>query len=124
MVESQHATARNIEDSFAKAVYIKSEGVEASAMKVEGYDFNKGLDYEAVFASYISTGFQATSLGQAIIEVNKMIKYRLSDDPITEDETEEFRDPVVRSNTRCTIFLGYTSNMASCGMREYIRYLC
>jgi len=32
-------------------------------MKVEGYDFNKGLDYEAVFKSYISTGFQATSLG-------------------------------------------------------------
>jgi len=57
MVESQHTTARNIEDSFAKAVYVKSEGVEASAMKVEGYDFNKGLDYEAVFASYISTGF-------------------------------------------------------------------
>ena len=25
---------------------------------------------------------------------------------------------------RCTIFLGYTSNMISCGMREVIRYLC
>ena len=23
----------------------------------------------------------------------------------------------------CTIFLGYTSNMASCGVRETIRYL-
>jgi len=53
-----------------------------------------------------------------------MIKYRLSDDPIEEDETEEFKDPEVRKNTRCTIFLGYTSNMASCGMREYIKYLC
>jgi len=29
-----------------------------------------------------------------------------------------------RKNTRCTIFLGMTSNMGSCGMREYIRYLC
>jgi len=53
-----------------------------------------------------------------------MIKYRLSDDPIDEDESEEFKDPEVRKNTRCTIFLGYTSNMASCGMREYIKYLC
>lgn len=53
-----------------------------------------------------------------------MIKWRLSDEPIDEDETEEYRDPEVRKNTRCTIFLGYTSNMASCGMREYIRYLC
>lgn len=26
--------------------------------------------------------------------------------------------------TNCTIFLGYTSNMISSGMREYIRYLC
>ena len=25
---------------------------------------------------------------------------------------------------RCTIFLGYTSNMVSCGNREIIRYLC
>jgi len=53
-----------------------------------------------------------------------MINYRLSDDPIEEDEVEHYRDPEVRKNTRCTIFLGYTSNMASCGMRDYIRYLC
>jgi deoxyhypusine synthase len=53
-----------------------------------------------------------------------MIKWRLTDEPIEEDETDEFKDPEVRKNTRCTIFLGYTSNMASCGMREYIRYLC
>jgi len=53
-----------------------------------------------------------------------MIKYRLSDDPIDEDEAEEFKDPEVRKNTRCTIFLGCTSNMSSCGMREYIKYLC
>ena len=93
--------------------------------KVEGYDFNKGLDYEAVFKSYIHTGFQATSLGQAIEEVNRMIKWRLSDEPIDPDnDTEEQQDPEFRKNHRCTIFLGYTSNMASCGMREYIRYLC
>jgi deoxyhypusine synthase len=53
-----------------------------------------------------------------------MIKWRLSDEPIEEDETEDYCDPEVRKNTRCTIFLGYTSNMASCGMRDYIRYLC
>ena len=53
-----------------------------------------------------------------------MIKWRLSDDPVEEDENDHFKDPEVRKQTRCTIFLGYTSNMASCGMREYIRYLC
>jgi len=53
-----------------------------------------------------------------------MIKWRLSDEPIEEDEPEADKDPEVRKKTRCTIFLGYTSNMASCGMRDYIRYLC
>mgnify|MGYP000262125679 CR=1 FL=1 len=53
-----------------------------------------------------------------------MIKWRLSDEEIQADEKEEEKDPEFRANTRCTIFLGYTSNMASCGMREYIRYLC
>lgn len=53
-----------------------------------------------------------------------MIKWRLSDEPVRDDEEEKFKDPEVRKDTRCTIFLGYTSNMSSCGMREYIRYLC
>lgn len=35
---------------------------------------------------------------------------------------EEKRDSTeIRSN--CTIFLSYTSNMMSCGVREYIRFL-
>jgi deoxyhypusine synthase len=37
--------------------------------------------------------------------------------PIPEDKLESG----VKSN--CTIFLSYTSNMVSCGMREYIRFL-
>lgn len=93
-------------------------------MVVKGYDFNKGLDYQKVFASYLNTGFQATAIGQAIDCINCMIKYRLSDDPIKEDESDMWKDPEVRAKQKCFIFLGYTSNMASCGMREYIRYLC
>jgi len=91
---------------------------------VKGYDFNEGLNYEKMFATYRHTGFQATNLGLGIEEINKMIKWRLSDEPIAEDEEEQYKDPEVRKKTRCTIYLGYTSNMASCGMREYIRYLC
>lgn len=106
------------------AVYAESKPAPEDAVPIKGYDFNKGLDYEAVFKSYLSTGFQATALGQAIDTINAMIKWRLSDEPIAEDEAEDYRDEEVRKNTRCSIFLGYTSNMASCGMREYIRYLC
>jgi deoxyhypusine synthase len=53
-----------------------------------------------------------------------MINWRLSDEPIKEDEEAHFKKPEVREKERCTIFLGYTSNMISCGMREIIRYLC
>ena len=60
----------------------------------------------------------------AIEEVNKMIKWRLSDEPIEEDEEDELKIMENRKKVRCTIFLGHTSNMVSCGMREYIRYLC
>lgn len=118
------AAQKKIQESFQSAVYVKSEQVDPSLVEVKGYDFNKGLDYNEVFKTYISTGFQATSLGLAIEEVNRMIKWRLSDEPIEEDEPEDMHDPEVRKNVRCTIFLGYTSNMASCGMRDYIRYLC
>lgn len=69
------------------------------AEKVEGYDFNKGLDYEKMFLSYNTVGFQSTNLGLAIKQVNKMIE------------------------EKCTIFLGYTSNLVSAGTRETLRYL-
>ena len=133
MVESSAAEAKpeiteradnsSVPTAALKAVYVESKDISGTE-QVRGYDFNQGIDYEKMFASYRHTGFQATNLGLAIEEVNKMIKWRLSDEPIADDETEEFKDPEVRKKTRCTIYLGYTSNMASCGMREYIRYLC
>jgi len=42
---------------------------------------------------------------------------------VTEETLEEHRDPEVRRNTRCKIFLGYTSNLVSAGTREQLRYL-
>lgn len=68
-------------------------------------------------------GFQATHLHKAIEIINSMISWRLSDEPLNERDDEETSDPAYRAKTRCTIFLGYTSNMSSCGMREIIRYL-
>ena len=109
----------------AKAnIYLQSVDKLDGIAECRGYDFNEGVDYNKVFKTYINTGFQATNLGQAIEEVNKMIKWRLSDEPIADNESEEMKIMENREKVRCTIFLGYTSNMTSCGMREYIRYLC
>jgi deoxyhypusine synthase len=47
----------------------------------------------------------------------------LSDESIAPDESEDLIDPTVRSNTRCLVLLGYTSNLVSSGLREVIRFL-
>lgn len=69
------------------------------------------------------TGFQGTHLAQAVDEVKRMITWRLSDDPVKEGEDEELLTPEARSKVKCTIFLAFTSNMISCGVREVIRFL-
>lgn len=49
--------------------------------------------------------------------------WRLSDEPLTEDVSDEYRSAEVRAETRCRVFLGYTSNLISSGLREVILYL-
>ena len=66
---------------------------------IKGYDFNEGLDYKKLLDTYVSTGFQAGHLGKAFEIIKKM--------------REE----------NCTIFLGYTSNLVTSGLREMFRYL-
>lgn len=51
------------------------------------------------------------------------LTWRLSDRPITANERDELLDMKVRMQTKCTIFLSYTSNMISSGIRETIRFL-
>src|SRR3989344_8852828 len=72
---------------------------EISGSAIKGYDFNQGIDYPKIIASYSATGYQATNLSRAIDVTNKMIE------------------------SKATIFLGYTSNMVSSGLRDVFRYL-
>mmetsp|Transcript_127444 Transcript_127444/g.318198 ORF Transcript_127444/g.318198 Transcript_127444/m.318198 type:complete len:408 (-) Transcript_127444:72-1295(-) len=105
----------------ADAVLVKSE--KLSTPTVAGYDFNNGVDYGAVLDSYLRTGFQATNLGKAIEEVERMLSWSLADEPVAADEEEEFRDPKKRERVRTKIWLSYTSNLISSGLRETIRFL-
>jgi hypothetical protein len=50
-----------------------------------------------------------------------MLRWRLSDEPIAADEHDDLKDPEARSKVRCKIFLGYTSNLISSGLRETLR---
>eukprot|EP00096_Caligus_rogercresseyi_P014258 TRINITY_DN6758_c0_g1_i1.p1 TRINITY_DN6758_c0_g1~~TRINITY_DN6758_c0_g1_i1.p1 ORF type:complete len:366 (+),score=69.11 TRINITY_DN6758_c0_g1_i1:26-1123(+) len=111
-------------------VLLKSQPMPEGSQIVKGYDFNNGLDYHALLQSYKHSGFQATNFGLAVDAMNDMIRCR--SEPMPEDKAKEVEstprinaqyvwDPRPRNN--CTVFLGYTSNMASCGVRESIRYL-
>lgn len=54
-------------------VFKESQTLEGSCDKIVGYDFNHGVDYPALFKSMLSTGFQASNLGDAIQVVNQMV---------------------------------------------------
>lgn len=103
-------------------IYRKTVSIPEDTPQVKGYDFNQGVNYSELFKSYIHTGFQATNVGLAIEQINNMIKKR--QEPWTKHNGVIQQVPTkCPCLTSCTIFLGYTSNMISCGVRENIRYL-
>eukprot|EP00250_Pteridium_aquilinum_P004956 c15131_g2_i1 orf=82-1176(+) len=100
-----------------------SEDLQHISKPVLGYDFAHGVDYPRLFASLLSTGFQASHLGQAIDLVNNMLDWRLSHEPVDVNCSDEHKDAAFRENVKCKIFLGFTSNLISSGVRETIRFL-
>ena len=80
-----------------KSLFKKS--VELGEGAIRGYDFEKEFDAGKFFESFKDTGFQATNLASAIRLVKEMRKQK------------------------ATIFLGFTSNITSSGLRDIITYL-
>ncbi|UIZ23135.1 hypothetical protein KXD40_003670 [Peronospora effusa] len=115
---------QNVPQVAQDAVLVRSEDLEGKHLQVGGYDFNKGVNYEKLMQSYVTMGYQGTNLGKAIEEIKRMRKWRLSDDPVSIDEhDEERKDVTFRSTIKTKIFLGYTSNLISSGLRESLRFL-
>lgn len=109
-------------DISKEAVLVQSEPLPKETPTVQGYDFNNGINYHKLFQTYRYSGFQATSFGCAVEEINKMIAAR--ELPLPEHLSDEMEgDEFIQVRKNCTIFLGYTSNMVSCGVRETIRFL-
>ncbi|KAK3315405.1 Deoxyhypusine synthase [Apodospora peruviana] len=92
------------------AVLVKSVEMPEGAQKVEELDFNKfrgrRILAEDVLNGMEHMGFQATSIAKAVRIINDM---------------REWSDPETKEKT--TIFLGYTSNLISSGLRGVFRYL-
>lgn len=128
-----------IPNGASAAVLLRSEPIPTNYVSVKGPDFEKSMSLQDFLQSYTRIGFQATSFGTAVDIVNRMASHlysfnnylltfsqrnwRLSDEPLTEDEADEYRSPEVRSEIKCNVFLGYTSNLISSGLRENILYL-
>ncbi|CAG9465999.1 unnamed protein product [Pedinophyceae sp. YPF-701] len=113
----------------AQAVLVQSEQIPEYVPTVRGHDFDNGRDLDALLGSMLTSGFQATSLGQVMAELREMISWRLSDEREPEEGWSDFcdgkyKDPAVRERTGAKIFLGFTSNLISSGLREVIKYLC
>ncbi|KAL9068242.1 MAG: hypothetical protein Q9157_006571 [Trypethelium eluteriae] len=92
------------------AVLKASEPVEQGARKVQGIEFDqfksRDITVQELVEGMGGMGFQATSIGEAIRIINDMRSWR-------DSETGE----------KTTIFLGYTSNLVSSGLRETVRHL-
>ncbi|KAE8717900.1 Deoxyhypusine synthase [Hibiscus syriacus] len=110
-------------NSVHSTVFKDSDSLEGTCTRIEGYDFNQGVNYTRLLKSMLSTGFQASNLGEAIQIVNDMLDWRLSDETIAEDSSEEEKDPAYRESVRSKVFLGFTSNLISSGVRDTVRYL-
>jgi deoxyhypusine synthase len=119
---STHETAKT-------AVLLPSDLLPAETPTVQGFDWNaaisspEGVTLHGLLGSYLTTGFQATNLGLAIKEIERMRAWRLNDVPVATDEDEDLIDPGVRAQIKCKIFLAYTSSLVSSGLRETLRFL-
>lgn len=55
-------------------LYRKTAPIQEDMPKVQGYNFNQGVDHRAMLQSYLNTGLQATNVGKAIQQINKMVR--------------------------------------------------
>lgn len=96
--------------SATNAVLVASEPVPVGAFEVRGVDFERFHGRDITAAEMVDNmaymGFQSSAVAEAARIINEMRAYR-------HPETGE----------RTTIFLGYTSNLISSGLRDTIRYL-
>lgn len=112
----------NLVNELAQEAVLKKTSDSTSYLreKVRGYDWSEGVNYEKLLKTYLHSGFQATNFGLAVKEIHRMIECR--NFPLTK-EIHEGEDIFTSTKNNCTIFLGYTSNIVSSGLRESIKFI-
>jgi deoxyhypusine synthase len=72
---------------------------EAKGETIKGYDFERGFDFGKLIDSFATTGAQASNFSKAVEIIKEMKK------------------------EKAFVYLGYTSNMVTTGVRETIKFL-
>lgn len=83
---NQQTQLENLEEKIRNEMLFMNKQIKTAPIK--GYDFNKGVNYDEIFKSYATTGFQASNLAHGIDIVNQMISWRLSDEPLNTNDDE------------------------------------
>lgn len=97
-------------DAVLKPSVSLDDAVEVSGIDFEQYPADKPISAIDLVAGMKNMGFQATNLGTACDIINEMRAW-------------EGTHPETGEKQKCTIFLGYTSNLISSGLRSTLKYL-
>lgn len=79
-------------DPKVNYIYRKTVPISEDTPKVQGYDFNQGVDHRALLQSYLNTGFQATNFGLAIQQINSMVRWVLHRENLANEHVILFKD--------------------------------
>ncbi|KAJ1608365.1 deoxyhypusine synthase [Cryptosporidium canis] len=123
--EEKQSMFGNIPEAVKNSVLLHSEPIDDEERAVMGptSDAFKDITIREYCKNIKKMGFQATNVGRAIDEINRMLKWRLSDEEIDPEDGEPYNNLEFRKNVKCTIWLSFTSNMISSGLREIFVYL-
>ncbi len=106
-MESEFVNNSELQKALSNVIDIK---VDYSTLNmknvVKGYDFNKGVDYDQIFESYLNNGIQSTHLYKAIKIINKALK----------DRKEMGKD--------FGLLMGISTSVLACGVRNMITFIC
>lgn len=110
----------------ADAVLKQSIEVPADFVKVSGVDYSQDAAYNSsatdLILSMKNMGFQASSVASACDIINEMSLWRGKNiEELAEHERGGQFDE--HGNQKATIFMGFTSNLISSGLRDTLRYL-
>ncbi|KAI4835874.1 deoxyhypusine synthase [Plasmodium brasilianum] len=109
----------NIDDAKC-SVFIKSTMIPENTDTVRGINFDEEVNMHEFINQYKYMGFQATNLGIGIDEINKMLYFKYTN---REENTSSENIYTYNNKKECMIWLSFTSNMISSGLREIFVYL-